>query len=225
MSTMTTLFALKDENSSYRNYEPFILFALYCIIYLSLFYFNNDVIFTNDFFARVLSGNFSPEKIASLVEQKRKLEWISYLAFPILLVIKITFPAFCIYSISFLQEINIKWKQVMRIVLISEFVFVLPAIIHSAYFTVHPPRNIHDATSFAPLSMAQLLGESLPAYLHYAAQTMNVFELCYCILLAKGMQFYTGKSVWFSFGLVMKSYVPMLILWIAFITFINIQFL
>jgi hypothetical protein len=220
---MNALFLYRDASHERNTVAPF-LFIAYTILYSLIFFLNSDVIFTDTFYTKTLSTQLSPEKISQLIVLRQKLEWVSYFVFPVFLFIKIAFPAFCIFVIGFLLDLKLTWKRLFRVALMSEAVFLIPAIIRSAYFLMYPPEAMEDVTSFAPFSLAQLAGPELPAYWLYAAQTINIFEIVYCLLLAKGIQLYSGKSILQSIGLVMKSYVIGLMLWVVFVIFLSIQF-
>ncbi len=210
---------LKEKSSFFSSNTG--IFVYYVFLYLCLNYLINRQSLTDDVYFQSLNNRLPINRIRDLIAAREKNEWISYLLFPIILLIKISLTVFCIHILKYINNIKISTKLIFRIVIISEAAFILGVFVKYIYLLVFPPQDLEDVTSFS-LSLGQLF-KNVPAYLSYILATINVFELIYFVLLAKGIQKYTKYSFKKSLSTVGLSYGVGLFLWVIIVTFLLIQ--
>jgi hypothetical protein len=112
-----------------------------------------------------------------------------------------------------------------QIVLIAEFLFILPSLIKLIWFLFfETDYDLADLQTFYPLSLLNLIDtESIPQWSLYPIQLLNVFEVVYWCILAYGIAL-VAKERWPKMlGLVASSYGVGLFVWVVFITFITIN--
>ena len=64
------------------------LFCLWILLYGSISYFTNTLVTTDLFYHASFGSQFSGERIADIIIFSKKLQWISYIELPVLLLIK-----------------------------------------------------------------------------------------------------------------------------------------
>jgi len=107
-------------------------------------------------------------------------------------------------------------------VLLSEFIFLVPAAIKIAWFYFGSAASYLLAwQSFYVLSALSLFGPVGPDWF-YALQTLNAFEIAYWFLLAYGLFKVSGLNYDKSLKVVLLSYVPALLIWVTIITFCSL---
>jgi hypothetical protein len=101
----------------------------------------------------------------------------------------------------------------------AEFIFFIPAIIKIIWFPgYHPGSTLTEWHRFYALSALSLC-PGAPADYSYALQTLNLFEVGYWFLLGYGVSKATSLNYDLSLRLVVVSYLPLLFIWIALVTF------
>ena len=176
---------LKKNSSNIK-----LLFGIILIYYFFIIYFSNQFIYTNDFYTQVLSNQIASDRVEQLLSQQKKWSLIGYLFFTVFFYLKIFLPTLCIFTLCYLSNIKITWKEVFKVALVAEIVFLIYSLYRFGYFLLRPPQSLDDASNFAPLSLYQLFGSASPKYLQYPLQNINVFEIAYWIVLSKGLQQY-----------------------------------
>lgn len=199
------------------------VFAAFILIYTVLTFSFIRFFYTDSLFYQALKDQIAMDRISQMIATRKKWEWVGYFSFTLILLIKIAFTAACLFIVAYLSDIGLKWRHAYQIALVSEIVFVVAGMVKLIYFLVYPPRSIDEISNFAPLSLASLVNRHIPSYLQYMCQTLNVFELCYCLVLAKGLQRHISGSYGHSVALVAKSYGIGLFVWIIAVTFLLLQ--
>lgn len=200
-----------------------IVFSIISLAYLFLTFLLNHFIYTDNLYATVLSVELTNERIHDILDQQRRIQWIAYIAIPLVILFKVFFFTICIFIYSLLSSIQLKWKQIFKIVLETEAIVLIPLVLKLIWFSSFPPDSLQEVSDFAPWSLIVFATEDTPVYLKYVLQTINVFELLYWILLATGIRSATQFPFSKSLGIVAKSYGVGLALWVVFVTFLLVQ--
>lgn len=201
------------------------LFIAYTFLYCCINWLTNSLIFTESYYYSALGSQLNTERIAVIIEMSRKLQWLSYLILPLLLLLKCVLIAGVIFSGLFLFDKKISFGDCYQIVMIAELSTIFAALAKFICFLIHKPETIQDIQFFYPLSLVQLFTvKQLPTYLIYPLQQFNLFEVAYWFLIAAGINAYTEKSFEQSFKIVASSYGVGLGIWVLFVVFIQLQF-
>ena len=181
----------------------------------------NHYILTVNFFnnsGEILSG--IPNKESEVFEALQKYIYLSTLFYTTL---KLFFIALILYTALFLADQQVKFSRALNIVILSEYIFLLPALIKIIWFKVEYPAgtlsNWHKVFVFSALS----LFDNVSADWYYPLQTLNLFEIGYWFLLAYGIYKSTTLTYDQSLKIVVFSYVPGLFIWVVSIAFCTVM--
>jgi hypothetical protein len=194
------------------------------IIWLSRTLLINEVVFYNAY-----SEQLTYERSLKLFEDLKKLSWISYAFSPIILLIKFSLISLVIYIGIILSNIQIKISlgSVFKIVIASEIIFVLVGIIKFFWFYLFAGNyDLNDLGFFYPLSLLNFFsrGEVRNIWI-LPMQTVNLFQLFYIVSISYGLNKVCFVNKPDSEKIVLLSYIPALVLWIALIMFLTIDLL
>jgi hypothetical protein len=199
------------------------LFALCVLIGLTLFliYITDRYILTVNFYEN--SGDpvsEIPGKTAGVFATMQR--WI-YLSSAVYLLVKITLIALILHTGLYLSDQTISFKKIFRVTVLAEFIFLIPAAVKIIYFHYwYPVGTLSDWHRCYVLSALSLV-DAVPADWTYALQTLNVFEVGYWFILAFGIYRISGMRYDRSLALVICSYLPALVIWVAAVTFFTLM--
>ncbi|MFA6082776.1 hypothetical protein [Mucilaginibacter sp.] len=192
-------------------------FIVLCLLSCILIWLTDKFILTSEFFSRngqYLSGSPDQELMVYNLLQK----WI-YASAITYLAVRIIAVSLILYTALYLLEVSVSFQQVLRIVTLSEYVFLLPAATKFLHFYfLEPVFTLEDWHRYYALSALMLVSE-IPADWHYALQAINIFEVAYWFLLAAGIHKETGMNYDSSLKVVIRFYLPAFLIWICLLTF------
>lgn len=199
-----------------------LLLTLYLILnYISLSFLINEEIYYNSF-----SSILPLEEISRIVSFQNKYGWISYPIQLITIIVKTCFTAICLYIGFLFSEHKTKFKDIYKVVLIAEFVFVLYAMIKLGLLLLKDFSTLEQIEAFWPLSLFSLFkDQTVPAWLLYPLYTANIAEIAYWIVLAFGLSSLKKTKFLQSLRTVLSSYGGGLLLWVVFLVFMQLYFL
>jgi hypothetical protein len=150
---------------------------------------------------------------------------VSYVMVPVGLLIRTSAVAFCLFTGLLLTNRKLSFGSVFKIALFAESALVAFAVIKLLLLVFfHPVTRLQDLEAFAPLSLWNIPGaSSLPRWVMYPLQTINLFEIAYWLLLAIGLRHYLGQPVGKMLALVLGSYGLGLLCWMAGIVFLVVN--
>ncbi len=185
----------------------------------------NKIVFTDSFYYIILSNKFSYDRILDFISLNKNIQWISYIFFPILFTIRI----FCISVIIFigikLFEIDIILSNCFKVVLLAEIISLFASITRTLYFYIYQPSNLEELQFFNPLGLSIFLKiDTIPKYLLYPIQQLNLFEVGYFLLLAYGIKINGKINYKMALQITSLSYGVGLAIWCIFIVFFQLQF-
>lgn len=199
--------------------------ALLALLYLLILFYCNKFIVTRSLFYNSLDTQLSYSRIDQLFSIRRRWEWTGIAIIPFLLLTRVSFVSACISISCYLSNLRISYKNIFHIAIVAEICLAAGMLIKIIWLTFIPVNTLKDVQYFSPLSLAQLLGPtSIPKYLLYLCQTINIFEIAYWLVLAAGLVAFLGKPFGKMFKLVMSSYGLGLLLWIVFVSYLTVTF-
>jgi len=149
-------------------------------------------------------------------------KWV-YLSAACYLLLKVCTIAMIIHAALYLQDKDVSYSSIFNVVVAAELIFIIPAALKLILFNYTVPNgNLLDWHRFSILSVLSMVGDA-PANWYYALKTLNVFEVGYWFLLAYGVSRATDHSYDGALRIVVCSYVPALLVWIASSTFISLM--
>jgi hypothetical protein len=165
----------------------------------------------------------SAEKIEVLINNKDNI--FSFLFGPTFLLIKMLLISLPIYIGLILVNIKLTFKDLFKIVAISELIFFIPMIIKIIWFYFFDKEYIlNDLVNFYPLSALSLFDfKNVEPFLIYPLQILNFFELFYSLFLAYGISKVIKIDLQRGMKIVLSTYIPTIILWVVFVTFLSLN--
>ncbi|HEY6901640.1 MAG TPA: hypothetical protein VI233_13390, partial [Puia sp.] len=121
---------------------------------------------------------------------------------------KMTCVTFCLLTGLLLTSQKLPLRSLFKIVLIAESAFVVSALIRLLLlaFAIHV-QSLGQYMSFAPLSVYSFFNPaSIPNWMTYPLQTLDIFQVAYVFLLAYGLHYYMDLPLKKTLGLVLGSY-------------------
>jgi hypothetical protein len=181
----------------------------------------NRYILTSGFYSNggdPLSG--VPGQEVSIYENLQRWIYISSAAY---LIVKLAAISLVLYTALYLADQQVTYKDIFNVVVLAEFVFLIPAVIKiTSFYYVFPHGTLEDWRQYYILSTLSLFKYASPDW-YYALQTVNVFEICYWFLLALGIYRISGLNYDKSVQIVVTAYLPALFIWVASVTFCTLM--
>lgn len=213
-----------------------VTFTRYILFVFAIFIINettNYVLAFDKLLSNSLIEHLTSKQIEKYFDFQKKWQWVSYVIIPLFLLIKTTLIASVLYiGTFFYSKVKVTFKQLLNAVIKAEFIFLLVGVAKIIWFYFFQTNfTLEDLQYFYPLSALNLIGyKNLEAYFIYPFQVLNLFELGYILLLS----YYVGKLAFtpkdrglpmdFGLKIVVSSYVPALLLWVAIVMFFTLNY-
>jgi hypothetical protein len=211
----------------YYNLKGIYLFFGVVLANLILIWLSKAILITDIVFYNTYSEQLTYDRSLRLFENMNQISWISYAFTPIMLLIKFSLVSMVLYiGVVFCNiQDKVSLGSVFKIVIASEVIFICAGFIKFLWFYFFAGNyDLNDLGFFYPLSLINFFktAEVTRVWI-YPLQTINIFHLVYVLLISYGLNKVceTGKSD--SDKIVLLSYLPALILWVALIMFLTID--
>jgi len=199
-----------------------IILANLLIIWLSKALLINEIVFYNTY-----SEQLTYDRSLQLFENMKSIAWISYAFVPVILFVKFSLVSLLLYTGIILCNIQHKVSlgSVFKIVIASEMVFIIAGLFKFLWFYFFAGNyDLNDLGFFYPLSLINFFSPSEVSKIWlYPLQTINLFHLCYLISISFGLSKVCELEKADSEKVVLLSYLPGLVIWVALIMFITID--
>lgn len=202
-------------------------FVVLIVLSLGIGLLSKELLNGDNLLIESLSNRYTIEQIEEIINFQKKWEFTWSILVPIVLLIKISIIAAILDAGCFLMEKKIKYGRLFAIVLICEFIFLLPIILKTIWFHFfQQDYTLEDLQYFYPFSALNIVGhEGLDIWWVYPLQTINVFEITYWIVLAylldKALK--TPKKQNTGIKIVASSYGTGLLIWVIGIMFFTLS--
>lgn len=199
------------------------VFTGFCLLSIFSTYYLQTHVLTDEVYYNSLADRFTADKIESIIHTQQRFGLLSYLMVPAGLLLKITLASFCLFTGLQFTSHTLPFRTVFKVALFAEIAFAANTLLRLFLLSFFREINtFEELQSFAPLSLFSLLNAStVPPYLQYPLQTLNLFELIYCLLLAGGLWFFLKQPLRKMMGLVLASYGLGLLCWIVCVVFLH----
>ena len=144
---------------------------------------------------------------------------------PFFYLIKLFLISLWILSATILLGYKNSFKEVFRIVIIAEFVWLIPSFITLIWFGfIDTDYGLVDVQCFKPLSLLNFFEASeIESWLIFPLQSLNLFEIAYMFVLAIGIKRILKKGYIEALNFTVPVYGTALVIWIVFVTFLSIN--
>jgi hypothetical protein len=192
------------------------------LILLSRSLLINEIVFYNAY-----SEQLTYDRARQLYEGFQGFAWLSYVLSPVILLFKFSMISLLLYTGIIFNNLqyNVPFKSVFKIVVASDIVFIFAGLAKFLWFYLFAGNyDLNDIGFFYPLSVINIFKtDEIGKIWIYPMQTINLFHIAYLVLLAYGLRNICNISKTDSEKIVLVSYLPGLVIWLAFIMFITID--
>lgn len=215
-----------SSGASLYTTNPWLVFGIYCLVYLFFNWYLQKHVLTDQVYTYSLGGSVNPDKLAAFLQGQHRMEFLSYVFVPLMIVIKMFLVAFCLMAGLLLTSQKLAFSSVFKIVLFAESAFVASTLFRLLVLAFsHSVESLGQYMAFAPLSLFSLFhATSVPNWMLYPLQTLDVFQGLYIYFLARGLQHFLQRSFKESVEQVVGSYGLGLVTAMIFFAFISITF-
>jgi hypothetical protein len=199
-----------------------IVFINLLLIFLSQITLVNEVVFYNTY-----SDQFTYDRALEIFNRLKSYCWTAYILAPLLLLIKFSALSILIYIGIFFADMQkqISLGMVLSVVISSEAVFILASAAKFIWFMFFAGNyTLDDISFFYPLSLVNIFQQTeISSYWIYPLQTVNLFQVAYILMLSAGLSSISGAKRAEADRIILMTYVPAMVVWIAFVMFISID--
>ena len=202
------------------------LLLLVIFFSLILIYLDKTYITTDSKIFDFLAKDYPSSVVQNYMDSQKKWWWVSYAITPIMIGIKVLLVAFCLNFVKIISEKleNVKFRDILFVVLIAEFVFVIAGFYKFFnFYLVDTDYTLETLQTYYPLSLINFKEAiSTEKWLAYPLQLANVFELMYWGVLAWGIWQLADKKISYqrSLGYVALTYGVGLLFWVGVVCFL-----
>jgi hypothetical protein len=213
-----------------------LLFLFLIAIVVLLAVLSNYFLISDNLYFNNYATQLTYEEIEKLLAQSKKWSWLGYAITPIILLAKTSFTALCLSLGLFFASNRFSFKEMFRIVLEAEFIFLIPSLLKILWFLfIQTNYTLKDLQLFYPLSLLNFFdARNIEPWLLYPLQVFNVFEVAYWLLLARGIQpppppkgelsMVSEMTFGAALQLVLVSYGAGLLVWVALVMFLTLSY-
>ena len=203
------------------------------LIFFLIFLLNFFVLWVSNYFLSIdtkifdfLAKDYPNDVVQNYMKSQKKWWWVSYVTTPVLIGIKVLLVAFCLNFVKIISEKleNVKFRDILFVVLIAEFVFVIAGFYKFFnFYLIETDYTLETLQTYYPLSLINFKDAiSTEKWLAYPLQLCNVFELFYWGILAWGIWELADKKISYikSLGYVALTYGIGLLFWVGVVCFL-----
>jgi hypothetical protein len=210
-----------------KNSLYFQLWKLYflLIVFIGLISFAISYLFLSDgIFYQSFGEKLATERIAKMIESFHKSQWLGYVFISVIVLIRVSFTATCLYSGYFIANLKVRFRDLFKVALLADFVFVLGGLTKLVILIFFKQVSILDDLQFQPFSIMGLFNkDSIDPLFVYPLSLISVFELFYWLVLAWLLTRVIEQPFGSSLKIVASSYGIGMLLWILFIMFLTVN--
>ena len=204
----------------------FYIFLIVLFAHIFILYFTSYFLEINSKIIDFLAKDYPSSVVQNYMESQKKWWWVSYAVTPVLIGIKVLLVAFCLNFVKIISEKleDVKFRDILFVVLIAEFVFVIAGFYKFFnFYLVDTDYTLETLQTYYPLSLINYKEAiSTEKWLAYPLQLANVFELMYWGVLAWGIWQLADKKISYqrSLGYVALTYGVGLLFWVGVVCFL-----
>lgn len=205
-----------------------IILYISILILLTLFlsFFHNYILDLDNYRLEASFENLTKSQINNITANSNKTNWVGLFDIIINLIIKVIIVSLILFFGVFFFKINIKYTDLLLIIIRAEYIFLCPIIYEIIWFYFFQTNyTLKDIQYFYPLSVLNIMGyQELYPWFIYPLQMLNLFELAYIIYLSYQIGKLTHTNTDNGLKIVGYSYVPALLLWVTVVMFFTLNY-
>lgn len=184
----------------------------------------NYLFISDGIYYQSFGEKLATDRIAKIIEQSQKWQWLGYVFIPIIVLIRISFTATCLYTEYFVANHRVRFKDLFKVALLADIVFVLAGLAKLVILIFFKEVYTLDDLQSQPLSFLELFDrKSVDTMFIYPFSLISLFEILYWLVLAWLLSGVIEKSIVNSLKTVASSYGIGLLLWVLFVMFLTVN--
>ena len=200
------------------------LFAIYAGISMLITYATFHALPMYDILSREFGQQMDYDRIQSILSLQKDLELLQYPIAALMLLIKTSLIALCLYVGTIFFNQNITFGTLFRYSLLAQVVFFVQGTVKLVFFMTTPDLTLETLQFFGPLSIGAFFQfTESETWLAFLLNSLNLFQLAFWFLLAYLLKDQLKRTLSRSLEFVMSTYVIGWLLWTLFITFLNLN--
>jgi hypothetical protein len=212
------------ENIKIHNYSFVLYFFVITIISILISFSLNYLFLFDSLYFQSFGEKIATDRIAKIIEQSHKWQWLGYVFIPIVVLLRVSFTTICLYTGFFLANFKVRFKDLFKVALLADFVFVLAGLVKLVILIFFKEVNTLNDLQFQPMSLMEVFDRTkVDALLLYPLSLISIFELLYWLTLAWLLSGITERPVGNSLKTVASSYGTGLALWVLFVMFLTVN--
>ena len=222
-----------------------LLFLLFCLIHWLFNFVNSEFIATEELYDQYLEqrqiekygkdyDELADEFEDDLedVEEDDEYYWSDQAwDFGIMSLLKLIqftiITAFIFVGLTLKSETDkLSFAQILKVIVIAEFIFFIPALIKAMWFGFIAPANDYlEIRSFHPFSLLSVIGsDNVNDWMIYPLRTINLFEIIYVYAIIIGIHQVSNLKLASLTKPIILSYSLMLFMWISIRVYLSTTF-
>lgn len=215
---------MKDVIEKYFKANNWIILIVLIAIYAIALTIEFSYVFTDDFYTTSLESKQSFESINNFIIKERGSQWVNYPITIIIVLIPTLLVAFCLNIGAVFNNFKVSFSNLFGIALKAQLVFALnyliTVILKSVGIIDFTYSSVNNNYKFQSL-LVFFETSSLPYWLLYPLQCINIAEGVHMLFLALGISFLLNKKIGNSLLFVLLWYGMGLLFWIVFSVFLQ----
>ncbi|GHT76184.1 hypothetical protein FACS189463_0750 [Bacteroidia bacterium] len=204
-----------------------VYFWSLCLLYVVFAFLNKQFLLTEQLYYSSLGEQFTTEQIQRILTYQNAgwKQLIVYAAIPLIIIIRVLYTSFCLQIGNLINETRWKYKSLYNLSLKADIAFCFSAIANFYYYVMSGNYQTTADLSVNCASLLKWVGkESIPDWLIFAFNSINIFELMYVILLVLFIKSCFSLSFWKSLVFVVLTYFIGNYLYVVGLTFLYLNF-
>ena len=206
----------------------YMIFLAIVLVYWLISFITNEILITDSILFNSLYGQIPENYIDDLIAWQKKWSWVSYLLYPVVLIIKWLVITSFISAGSVFKGLRNDFKSIFKIVMICEWLIVIIAFTNLIILFFTNIQSIEDIQRYN-ISFRMSLGtlfidNELLSWLVMPLSILSFFQIVYVLLLSAGMSVITDDIFKKHLSWVSISYGSAIFIWIVFITYLNVTY-
>ena len=147
---------------------------------------SKQFLYTDQLYFYTLSEQFTSEQINKILSYQNATwkQVLGYCLIPLFIIIRVLYTSLCLFIGNLVNETNWNYKTIYTLSLKSDIAFTLSQICNFYYYAISDNYKTVEDLGINCCSLLKVVGmESIPNWLIFAFNSINIFELIYVILL------------------------------------------
>lgn len=143
---------------------------------------------------------------------------LQFASIPLIYLWKFTVIGFVVWVGCFLFGYRITFSQCWSVVMVAEFVFIIPELLKIGwFFFLNTDPNLLEIRAFYPFSLMNFFDyQDVRNQYAYPLKALNLFEVVYIYVLVNGVHFYSRRDRKAAWWIISCSYIFLFLLWLGF---------